>query len=621
MYITELSVQGPAEASVFEDKVEWFSDLLRRKADENAPAWAMRILEAWTPVFDGLQASIYWVSSQDSAQHLELLNAYACEREQLRASVQLGEGLIGQAARSNRMVYLDDRSRFRPTRATNLSAVQPAAYLVAPLVYNLRVEGVIEMTLIRRLEEHELTLLRRMGAQLGAALHTLRNEEVTRGLYAQMQLKNEELIAQDEEMRQNLEEMAATQEELRRTKDEVERRQQQFERIASNIPGALLQLHEFKDNEQKLIRYASPRVSDFFGFQAAEVLGQDLMKLVEVHPDDKRTFVEEDSRSFEGGNFMMELRVRTAQKPSYRWYLFRGFVASLDDGSYLSDIYIDDINERKEQERELYVKTEVFTSSNDSIWILDGPNIIDCNEASALLFGLESREDMIGTTPFRWSPELQPDGTPSDELAAVRIHKAMTDGFNEFEWKHMRLNGETFDCEVRLNRIIVGDKVLLSAFHRDISYRKEMERSMQAEIERLRKSEADSRQREIENLQHQYELFLDRLDLGVFIVRGNGVPFFANQRCIDLLGKGVDPKATTNDLSEVYAVYRAGTDELYPVEELPVVQALGGKDVRADDLEIVTHTGRNRLRVHGFPIRNEAGEILYGMATFDLIED
>lgn len=479
----------------------------------------------------------------------------------------------------------------------------------------------MEMTLIRRLEEHELTLLRRMGAQLGAALHTLRNEEVTRGLYAQMQLKNEELIAQDEEMRQNLEEMAATQEELRRTKDEVERRQQQFERIASNIPGALLQLHEFPDNERKLIRYASPRVADFFGFQAADVLGQDLMKLIEVHPDDKRTFVEEDSRSLKGGRFMMELRVRTAQKPSYRWYLFQGFVSSLEDGSYLSDIYIDDINERKEQERELYVKTEVFTSSNDSIWILDGPNIIDCNEASALLFGLESREDMIDTTPFRWSPELQPDGTPSDELAAVRIHKAMTDGFNEFEWKHMRLNGETFDCEVRLNRIIFGEKVLLSAFHRDISYRKEMERSMHAEIDRLRKSEADSRQREIENLQHQYELFLDRLDLGVFIVRGNGVPFFANQRCIDLLGKGVDPKATTNDLSEVYAVYRAGSDELYPVEELPVVQALGGKDVRAEDLEIVTPGGRNRLRVHGFPIRNEAGEILYGMATFDLIED
>lgn len=710
-----------------EDRIEWFSDLLRRRPDENATAWSMRVLESWVPIFNGLQASLYWLTETETSRELHLLNSYACDRQQLRHEIGLGEGLIGQAARSSRLIYLDDRSRFKPTTTTNLSAIQPAAYLVAPLVYNQVVEGVMEMTLINPLTEQELAQLRRMGNQLAASLRALRNEEVTRQLYAQMQQKNEELTVQDEEMRQNLEEMQATQEELRRTKDELERRQHQFELIASNIPGALLQLHEFPEKEQKIVRYASRRFRDLFGLDPEAVIGQDIMGLLEVHPDDLDTFAAADEASFSGGDFTMQLRVKTEYMPDYRWLQFQGFVADQKDGSFISDIYIEDIQQRKEQERELAIKTEVFTSSNDSIWILDGPTIIDCNEASPVLFGTEGRSSMIGTTPFRWSPEFQPCGTPSDELAAIRIHKAMTEGFNEFEWVHMRASGEIFDCEVRLNRIVIGDKVLLSAFHRDISHRKTQERelaiksevfvssnvaiwildgpqiidcneasvkmfgvSSQKEIlgttpfqwspelqpsgsssvglagERIQQaltsgfvefewvhrkangelfdceirltridfgekvlisafisdiSNRKQKEREILSLQHQYQQFLDRLDQAVFIVKTNGSPYFANRRAIELLGKGIDPSASKSDLTQVYPAYKMGTDMHYPTDELPVVRALSGEDTVIDDMEIETPMGRKRIRVHGFPIHDEANEIKYAMCTFDLIAE
>ena len=615
------SFQSGLKHYTTEDRIEWFSDLLRRRPDESASSWSIRILESWVPLFSGLQASLYWVVQGDAQIYLQLLSSYACDTQQLRPTVELGEGLIGQSARSNRLIYLDDRSRFKPVATTNLSAIQPAAYLVAPLVYNQVVEGVIEMTLINRLAEEDLAQLRRMGNQLGASLRALRNEEVTRKLYAQMQQKNEELTAQDEEMRQNLEEMQATQAELRRTKEEVERRQHQFELIAGNIPGALLQLHEFPAKDEKIVRYASRRLLDLFGLEPEKLIGTNFMTQLEVYSDDEQVFLEADQNSFSGGEFSMQLRVRTPAMPDFRWFQFKGFVADQKDGSFLSDIYIEDIHEAKLQERELKIKTEVFTSSNDSIWILDGPKIIDCNEASSVLFGTGSREEVIDTTPFKWSPELQPCGTPSDELAAVRIHKAMTDGFNEFEWVHKRQNGELFDCEVRLNRIIIGDKVLLSAFHRDISFRKELERANQAELERLRKIESEKREREVASIQHQYQHFLDQLDQAVFIITSSGSPYFANRRALELLGKGLDPQASQDELAKVHPAYKLGTDTYYPTEELPVVRALAGEDSTIDDMEIETPLGRKRIKVHGFPIRDDSGTITYAMCTFDLITD
>jgi hypothetical protein len=46
------------------------------------------------------------------------------------------------------------------------------------------------------------------------------------------------------------------------------------------------------------------------------------------------------------------------------------------------------------------------------------------------------------------------------------------------------------------------------------------------------------------------------------------------------MGKGVDPAATPEQFSEIYQFYVIGTDQIYPIERLPIIRALSGECTR-----------------------------------------
>jgi len=110
--------------------------------------------------------------------------------------------------------------------------------------------------------------------------------------------------------------------------------------------------------------------------------------------------------------------------------------------------------------------------------------------------------------------------------------------------------------------------------------------------------------------------FLDALPVGVFVVEPDGRPFYANRSAIEILGKGIMPDATTGQLAEVYRAFVAGTDQLYPTERMPLVRALHGETSSVDDMEIERPDGRILIEIHGAPIRNAEGRIMYGMVSF-----
>ncbi|MGQ9549005.1 MAG: PAS domain S-box protein, partial [Roseiflexus sp.] len=110
--------------------------------------------------------------------------------------------------------------------------------------------------------------------------------------------------------------------------------------------------------------------------------------------------------------------------------------------------------------------------------------------------------------------------------------------------------------------------------------------------------------------------FLDALPVGVFVVEPDGRPFYANRSAIEILGKGIMPDTTTDQLAEIYRAFVAGTDQPYPVDRMPIVRALNGETSSVDDMEIERPDGRILIEIHGAPIRDAEGRILYGMVSF-----
>ena len=96
----------------------------------------------------------------------------------------------------------------------------------------------------------------------------------------------------------------------------------------------------------------------------------------------------------------------------------------------------------------------------------------------------------------------------------------------------------------------------------------------------------------------------------------SGQPYYVNHAGQQLLGQGVLPLNAVEDLSESYQIYIAGTDTIYPFENLPIVRALRGENATAEDLEIHQPDKKIPLEIWGTPIFGEGGKVAFAIAVF-----
>ncbi|MEH1785936.1 MAG: ATP-binding protein [Nostoc sp.] len=110
--------------------------------------------------------------------------------------------------------------------------------------------------------------------------------------------------------------------------------------------------------------------------------------------------------------------------------------------------------------------------------------------------------------------------------------------------------------------------------------------------------------------------FLEAMPVGVFIINAEGEPYYINQIGQQILGQGTLAEVNTEELSEVYQAYLAGTDQLYPCDRLPISRALLGESTRIDDMEIRRCGKITPIEVLGKPIYDESGNLAFAIATF-----
>ena len=65
----------------------------------------------------------------------------------------------------------------------------------------------------------------------------------------------------------------------------------------------------------------------------------------------------------------------------------------------------------------------LFERTADPIWLFDPgtATIVDCNEATVALMRCRSRADLVGKRCEDLSPPVQPDGSPTAQVAAQHI--------------------------------------------------------------------------------------------------------------------------------------------------------------------------------------------------------
>jgi PAS domain S-box-containing protein len=129
---------------------------------------------------------------------------------------------------------------------------------------------------------------------------------------------------------------------------------------------------------------------------------------------------------------------------------------------------------------------KILENSSDGILLMEYDRFIDCNRRAVEIFGCKTKDEIIGKTPYDFSPPFQPDGVSSKIKALEKISMALREP-QMFEWLHLDKDGKIRYTEVSLNHL--GGKILL-AIVRDITERKEIERKLK-KYERFYKNARD----------------------------------------------------------------------------------------------------------------------------------
>ncbi|MDO9325204.1 MAG: PAS domain S-box protein, partial [Methanoregula sp.] len=180
-----------------------------------------------------------------------------------------------------------------------------------------------------------------------------------------------------------------------------------------------------------------------------------------------------------------------------------------------------DITAQERAERALLASESryhsLFENAMDAIFIMDHDTIIDCNPASLQLFRC-TRNQILGHTPYDFSPAQQTDDKTSRQFALERISTAINGKPQYFPWVHQTADGKPFTADVTLNKFEQVGKTGLMATIRDTSERTKV-------LNDLRRSE------------EHYRSLIETTGTGYVILDRDGRVITANPEYLRLTGR------------------------------------------------------------------------------------
>ncbi len=213
------------------------------------------------------------------------------------------------------------------------------------------------------------------------------------------------------------------------------------------------------------------------GCESVEQYRKDFKNYIFGNPQDKvngKTFASCVEKAYQEGSHSFDWFIRSIrgeQIPIKIKMLKTNFDDKLG-GKYVY-VYIHDLNiffENVKKERSLSSIMKAILDDSPlclNLWNNKNENVM-CNKKAARLFGLNNEQEYLDNF-FRLSPEYQPNGELSTELATKYVDRAFKEGYVQFLWLHRNLMGEEIPSEISLSRIEgANGEYMVAGFTRDL---------------------------------------------------------------------------------------------------------------------------------------------------------
>ena len=482
--------------------------------------------------------------------------------------LQLERSLVARAARTRQGVIVNDvrqEAGFLP----NPLLPQTRAEMAVPIAVGERILGVLDVQAdsVGRFSESDVMVQTTLAAQIGVALQNARS-------FAQS-TRQSQLLAREQALLNSL---------LNSVPDLIFYKDMNGVYLGCNNAFAEFVGRPATDivgqTDHELF---APEVADFFREQDQEMMRQ------------RETRVNEEWVDYPDGRRVL---LQTLKTP------FHG-----PDQTLLGLIGISrDITERYQVEAALRESESRFRdvafSSTDWVWEVDTNGAYTyCSDRVVDVLGYTAAE-MLGKTPFDFMAPGEVERVGEIFTSAISAQEPIGDLPNWNQTKDGRNILLVTSGVPRFNE--AGEMVGYRGVDRDITARhlaEEAQRRLTTELE---------------NEQRTLQAIFQSMPAGIFVAEApSGRPLLTNELATEILGRGLAPNASKDTLAEVYDAYVYGTDDLYPVERLPLVRAMYGEQVTVEDMEVRRPNGaRVLLQVNGAPIYGPDGQVSAAIIAF-----
>lgn len=210
-----------------------------------------------TPLLDAFYGVLYVGSGSGERKKLIRVASYAGEGEPVDSPeiIRLGEGLVGQCAKENRMFHLEHVPEDYIRIASGLGSALPKQIIIAPVEFEGRVTAVLELATLHAFTPVQLQLLDEILDTFGTTIDRVENQMEIERLLRESQAMTEELQSQAEEMQVQAEELQTQQEELRVSNEQLEEQNRYAEEKSRELEQIRIELEEYTEQLEMSSQY------------------------------------------------------------------------------------------------------------------------------------------------------------------------------------------------------------------------------------------------------------------------------------------------------------------------------------------------------------------------------
>ena len=199
-----------------------------------------------------LEAQLGLLYLAEDKKYLNLSSSYAFEDTKNKfGKLKFGEGLIGQVAKDKNKMLFTNVEKNAPELNYGVDKIIPKYFIIAPIIFEDKLIGVIQIGSINQFTELQQLFLNKCLESIAIAINTTQSHAQVEKLLAQTQEQANELIVQQEELRQANEELEEQTKALKLSEENLQSQQEELRVINEELEARTNDLEIQRDDIRK----------------------------------------------------------------------------------------------------------------------------------------------------------------------------------------------------------------------------------------------------------------------------------------------------------------------------------------------------------------------------------